>query len=179
LINSRNIFQTQLSNSNSTTMTLDQAQKLVADLGDSINAAPGSFTMNDRGESNLVYDETSEVLIKHFENCLVLGCVVADDVGFADPGLFATLMDYQYLGIRTFGNVLSWNSDGSSLLLSRHVFGEPTAAELASELERLLRAAASVREDFEMMLDGAWAQAATDVEPAPADTGMPRFLDRA
>jgi Tir chaperone protein (CesT) family len=159
-------------------MTLDQAQKLVADLGASINAAPGSFTMNDRGESNLVYDETAEVLIKHFENCLILGCAVADDIGLADPGLFPTLMDYQYLGIRTFGNVLSWNSDGSSLLLSRHIFGEPTAADLANELERLLRAAQSVREDLEMILDGNW-QAAAIGETEAEESALPRFLDRA
>ena len=160
-------------------MTLDQAQKLVSDLGSSIGAESAAFTMNDLGEANLVYDETSEVLIKHFENCLILGCAVADDIGLADPGLFPTLMDYQYLGIRTFGNTLSWNSDGSSLLLSRHVFGDPSAADLANELERLLRAAQSVREDLEMILDGNWAQAISTEDAGFAESVTPRFLDRA
>jgi hypothetical protein len=160
-------------------MTLDQAQKLVSDLGSSIGAESAAFTMNDLGEANLVYDETSEVLIKHFENCLILGCVVGEDVGLADPGLFPTLMDYQYLGIRTYGNVLSWNSDGSSLLLSRHVFGDPTAAELATELERLLSAAQSVREDLEMILDGNWTQTFTTDDTSASETAVPRFLDRA
>jgi hypothetical protein len=160
-------------------MTLEEAKKLVSQLGTDIGAEPGAFLMNDQGVASLVYDDRSEVIIKHFENCMIIGCIVAEEIGQADPGVFPTLMDYQYLGIRTFGNVLSWNSDGSSLILSRHVFGEPSDVKLRFELERLLEAAEIVKDDLETILDGNWKDAASleeNEEPAPA---LPSFLDRA
>lgn len=143
-------------------MTLDQAQKLVSQLGTQLGGDSSTYSMDEQGESNLVFEGNTGLLIKHFGEVLIVAVSLANDIDLDDPGLFPTLMDYQYLGIRTYGCVLSWNSDADALVLSRQLEGNPTVAELDQQLEILLRARAEILENLESLLDGTWNESKND-----------------
>lgn len=145
-------------------MTLDQAQKLVSQLGTQLGSDASTYTMDEQGESNLVFDGNTGVIIKHFENCLVLATSLAQGIDLEEPGLFPTLMDYQFLGLRTYGHVLSWNSNSDALLLSRHIHGDCSVSDLVLHLETLLRVTERVKEDISEIIDGTWG----DKEVPPA-----------
>jgi len=143
-------------------MTLDQAQKLVSQLGTQLGGDSSTYSMDEQGESNLVFEGNTGVLIKYFGEVLIVAVSLANDINLDDPGLFPTLMDYQYLGIRTYGCVLSWNSDADTLVLSRQLEGNPTVKELDHHLEILLKSRASILEDLESLLDGTWKETGED-----------------
>jgi hypothetical protein len=106
----------------------------------------------------------------------VVACTLASDIGEDDPSVFAGLLGYQFLGLRTLGAVLSWNASANSLVLSRLLFDEPSAADLARELAVLLRVADRVREEIQPILDGSFS--AGDDEPASpgaSDFALERF----
>jgi len=107
---------------------------------------------------------------------LVLSCTVAENISDADPGLFSTLMGYQYMGLRTVGAVLSWNSDSDTLVLSRMLHGEPDATELMQLLNLLLRTADVVREEIGPVLEGNFKFDDDELAPMPAqDQGLSMF----
>ena len=91
-------------------MNHDQAKQLLAQLGTELGADATTYGFDDHGEVNLVFDEDLPVNIRFHEDTLILATVIARDVGLDNPGLFATLMDYQFMGIRTYGCVLSWKN---------------------------------------------------------------------
>ncbi|MEI7783438.1 MAG: type III secretion system chaperone [Betaproteobacteria bacterium] len=163
-------------------MNLEQAQQLIRELGVELGGQSDSYTLDEQGEANLVFDDEVPVLIRFADPTLVLACAIAVDVRADDPGLFATLMDYQFMGLRTFGCVLSWNSAADSLVLSRQLHGEPTSAQLAHELNILLRAGREVREDLLPLLEGDLAFASGEEDSAeqarPAELA-PMMFNRA
>jgi hypothetical protein len=152
-------------------MTLDQAQKLVSQLGTQLGGDSSTYSMDEQGESNLVFDGNTGVIIKHFENCLVLATSLAQGIDLEEPGLFPTLMDYQFLGLRTYGHVLSWNSNSDSLLLSRHIHGDCSVADLVLHLETLLRVTERVKEDISDIMDGTWGD--KEIPPTVEEVSHP------
>jgi DUF1680 family protein len=58
-------------------MTLDQAQKLVADLGTQLGGNSSTFTMSEQGEANFLFEGKIPLQIRHFENTLIIAASVA------------------------------------------------------------------------------------------------------
>lgn len=163
-------------------MNLEQAQQLVRDLGVELGGSSENYNMDAQGRLNLVFNDDLPVEIRYEDETLILATVIAEGVNLRDPGLFATLMDYQFMGIRTFGCVLSWNSANDSLLMSRLLHSEPTARQLAHELNILLRAADQVGRELEPLLDGDLSLYELDEEDdaaQAADTTPPMLMNRA
>ncbi len=149
-------------------MNLDQAKQLVSQLGPALGGDTSTYQMDDSGEAHLVYEDRLGVMIKHHRTVLIVACTIANNISDEEPGLFAALMGYQYLGERTVGAVLSWNADTDSLMLSRMVFGEPSASDLIRELNLLLSTAEVVREEIQPLLSGAFdldSESATAARP--------------
>lgn len=156
-------------------MRIDQAQQLISELGVALGAGPEAYRMSDQGELNLAFSDSVPVQVKFYEGTLIVASILATGVDLDDPGLFPTLMEYQFMGIRTLGCVLSWNSSTDSLLLSRQLYGEPTVENLTQELELVIRATAKVQADLEGLLSGAWEGPAADEAPpegAPAESPL-------
>ncbi len=148
-------------------MTLDQAQKLVADLGTQLGGNSSTFTMSEQGEANFLFEGKIPLQIRHFENTLIIAASVATDIPEQEEAaLLPTLMAYQFMGLRTHGHVLSWNPDAGTLLLSRHVQAEGEAVSLMRETEILLRSASRVQDDLARMLDGTFPDFAPSLQPA-------------
>lgn len=161
-------------------MNLEQAQQLVRDLGVELGGSPDSYSMDQDGKLNLVFNDDLPVEIRYEDETLILACVIANDVDMRDPGLFATLMDYQFMGIRTFGCVLSWNSANDTLLMSRLLHSEPTVQQLAHELNILLRAADQVGRELEPLLDSDLSlYDLDDEEEAAGELAPPMMINRA
>jgi len=136
-------------------MTLDQAQKLVSELGTQLGGNAATFSMSEQGEANFLFEEKIPLQIRHFENTLILAASVAKDIPEQEEAaLLPTLMAYQFMGLRTHGHVLSWNPDGGTLLLSRHVQSVGDSVSLVRELEILIRSAKHIQNDLSRMLDG-------------------------
>jgi hypothetical protein len=148
-------------------MDIDKAQKLVSELGTKLGGDANSYTMNEQGEVDLVFEDDLPVQIRFFEPTLVVSSIVASDLPSDDPGLFATLMDYQLMGIRTFGCVLAWNSEADNLVMSRMLHGEVDASDLAAELGLLVRATREVQEDLLPLLAGDYRIAEETSEEQP------------
>ena len=143
-------------------MTLDQAQKLVSDLGIQLGANASTFSMSEQGEANFLFEGKIPLQIRHFENTLILAASVATEIPEKEEAaLLPTLMAYQFMGLRTHGHVLSWNPDAGTLLLSRHVQASDDAVSLSRELEILLRSAARVQDDLAHMIDGTFPDLGT------------------
>jgi hypothetical protein len=140
-------------------MNREQAVALVAQLGPELGGDPGSYSMDERGEAHFVFKDQMGVMIRHERAVLVIACTVGSIPPSADPSVFAELLGYQFLGLRTLGAALSWNSTDDGLLLSRMVSGEPTAADLARELGILLRTAEVVQEEVKPILEGRFSLA--------------------
>jgi hypothetical protein len=158
------------------TMNREQAAALVSQLGIELGGAAKTYVMDDHGEAHFVFKGDVGVMIKHEESVLVVACTLASDIRDDDPSVFAGLLGYQFLGLRTLGAVLSWNASANSLVLSRLLFDEPSAADLARELAVLLRVADRVREEIQPILDGSFS--AGDDEPASpgaSDFALERF----
>ena len=161
-------------------MNLEQAQQLIRDLGVELGGSPDSYGMDQDGKLNLVFNDDLPVEIRYEDETLILACVIANDVDMRDPGLFATLMDYQFMGVRTFGCVLSWNSANDTLLMSRLLHSEPTAQQLAHELNILLRAADQVGRELEPLLDSDLSlYDLDDEEEAAGELVPPMMINRA
>lgn len=142
-------------------MTLDQAQKLVTELGTQLGGSSSTFSMSEQGEANFLFEGKIPLQIRHFENTLILAASVATDIPEQEEGaLLPTLMAYQFMGLRTHGHVLSWNPDAGTILLSRHVQASDDKVSLGRELEILLRSAAHVQDDLARMLDGTFPDVA-------------------
>ncbi len=137
-------------------MNLDQAKQLLSQLGPVLGGDTSTYQMDDTGEAHLVFEDRLGVMIRHYRSVLIVACAIANNLSDEDPGLFSSLMGYQYLGERTAGAVLSWNADTDSLMLSRMLSGEPSASDLMRELNLLLRTADVVREDIQPLLSGAF-----------------------
>jgi hypothetical protein len=152
-------------------MNIDQARQLIAQLGTELGGNASTYSMDDHGEVNLAFDNDMPVNIRFHEETLILATVIANDVSLDDPGLFATLMDYQFMGIRTYGCVMSWNPSSDCLLLSRQLYAEPTAHQLAVELNILLKASNEVHEELQPLLNGEWSPQADDGLPTAQPTG--------
>ena len=153
-------------------MTLDQAQQLIAELGIELGGDAKTYVMDDHGEVNMVFEGDMPVTIRFHESTLIVAAIVATEVDMDDPGLFATLMDYQFMGIRTYGAVLSWNPSTNCLLLSRQIHAEPSGEQLAMELNILLKSSVQVRDELGPLLAGEWSLAddadqGADVEAGP------------
>jgi hypothetical protein len=157
-------------------MNHDQAKQLLAQLGTELGADANTYGFDDHGEVNLVFDDDLPVNIRFHEDTLILATVIARDVGLDNPGLFATLMDYQFMGIRTYGCVLSWNPSSDCLLLSRLLYGDPTVNQLTVELNVLLKASTEVRDELQPVVSGEWTPQDTDA-PNMAQPGgnLPNF----
>jgi hypothetical protein len=155
-------------------MTIDQAQKLVADLGTQLGGNSSTFSMSEQGESNFLFEEKIPLQIRHFENTLIIAASVATNIPEQEEAaLLPTLMAYQFMGLRTHGHVLSWNPDAGTLLLSRHVQAAGEAVSLMQELEILLRSASRVQDDLARMLDGTFPDFTPSGQPA---ANLPRQL---
>jgi hypothetical protein len=155
-------------------MTIDQAQKLVADLGTQLGGNSSTFSMSEQGESNFLFEEKIPLQIRHFENTLIIAASVATNIPEQEEAaLLPTLMAYQFMGLRTHGHVLSWNPDAGTLLLSRHVQAQSEAVSLMQELEILLRSASRVQDDLARMLDGTFPDFTPSGQPA---ANLPRQL---
>ena len=138
-------------------MTLDQAQKLVSDIGTQLGGNSTTFAMSEQGEANFLFEGKIPVQVRHFENTLILAASVATDIPEQEEAtLLPTLMAYQFMGLRTHGHVLSWNPDAGTLLLSRHVQAADHSVSLSRELEILLLSAKRVQNDLAQMLDGTY-----------------------
>jgi hypothetical protein len=138
-------------------MTLDQAQKLVADLGTQLGGNSSTFSMSEQGDANFLFEGKIPLQIRHFENTLIIAASVATDIPEQEEAaLLPTLMAYQFMGLRTHGHVLSWNPDAGTLLLSRHMQAEGEAISLMREVEILLRSANRVQADLARMLEGSF-----------------------
>ena len=136
-------------------MTLDQAQKLVSDIGTQLGGNSTTFSMSEQGEANFLFEGKIPVQVRHFENTLIFAASVATDIPEQEEAaLLPTLMAYQFMGLRTHGHVLSWNPDAGTLLLSRHVQAADDSVSLVRELEILIRSANHVQNDLARMLDG-------------------------
>ena len=158
-------------------MNREQAAALVSELGIELGGDAETYAMDDHGEAHFVFKGDIGVMIKHEESVLVVSCTLASSIREDDPSVFAGLLGYQFLGLRTLGAVLSWNSSADSLLLSRMLFDEPSAADVARELAVLLRTADRVREEIQPILDGTFTSV-EDVElggPGPSDLMPERF----
>jgi hypothetical protein len=138
-------------------MNLDQAQRLISQLGSELGGDASSYSLDEHGEVSLVFEADMPVSIRFHADTLILASVIATDVNLDEPGLFATLMDYQFMGIRTYGAVMSWNPSTNCLLLSRQLYGEPSAEQLAHELSILLKTSVEVRDELEPLLTGEWS----------------------
>ena len=161
-------------------MNRDQAVALVSELGLELGGDPSTYSMDDAGEAHFVFKENVGVMIKHEESVLVVACTLETIIRDDDPTVFAGLLGYQFLGLRTLGAVLSWNASANSLVLSRLLFDEPTAADLARELAVLLRVADRVREEIQPILSGAFSGALADEAAAPSgENVMPDSFVRA
>ncbi len=162
-------------------MNLEQAQTLIRKLGVELGGDQNTYEMSPDGLLSLVFNDDLPVEIRFEDETLILACVIAEGVEMQDPGLFATLMDYQFMGIRTFGCVLSWNSANGTLLMSRLLHSEPTARHLAHELNILLRAADHVGRELQPLLDGDLSlyDADEDTTQEPAITAPPMMMNRA
>lgn len=161
-------------------MNFDQAQHLLSELSAELGGERGAYRLDDHGELNLAFQESLPVHIRFMDDTLILACVVATEVDADAPGLFPTLMNYQFMGIRTVGCVLSWNAGADALMLSRQVYGQPSAQTLSHELELLLRAAQFVKPDLDAILSGAWDNVdSTPAANAPGALELPagaRFI---
>ncbi len=161
-------------------MNLEQAQELIRKLGVELGGSGDSYHMDQDGKLNLVFNDDLPVEIRYEDETLILACVIANDVDMRDPGLFATLMDYQFMGVRTFGCVLSWNSANDTLLMSRLLHSEPTVQQLAHELNILLRAADQVGRELEPLLDSDLSlYDLDDEEEAAGELAPPMMINRA
>jgi hypothetical protein len=155
-------------------MTIDQAQKLVADLGIQLGGNASTFSMSEQGEADFLFEEQIPLQIRHFENTLIIAASVATNIPEQEEAaLLPTLMAYQFMGLRTHGHVLSWNPDAGTLLLSRHVQAQSEAVSLMQELEILLRSASRVQDDLARMLDGTFPDFTPSGQPA---ANLPRQL---
>lgn len=135
-------------------MNLQQAQQLIRELGGELGGGPDTYSLDENAQLNLSYQDQLPVHIRYHGRTLILSSVVASEVDLQDPGLFPNLMDYQFMGIRTFGCVLSWNSGSNSLLLSRQLHGDPKAKQLAHELNILLKASLQVQRELQPLING-------------------------
>lgn len=152
-------------------MTLDQAQQLIAELGIELGGDAKTYVMDDHGEVNMVFEGDMPVTIRFHESTLIVAAIVATEVDMDDPGLFATLMDYQFMGIRTYGAVLSWNPSTNCLLLSRQIHAEPSGEQLAMELNILLKSSVQVRDELGPLLAGEWSLADDADQGADGEAG--------
>ena len=159
-------------------MNIDKAQQLVSQLGLELGGDANSYVMNDQGEVDLVFEDNLPLQIRFLEPTLIISSIVASDLPAEDPGLFATLMDYQFMGIRTFGCVLAWNSEADNLIMSRMLHGDITSAALAEELSLLLRATREVQEDLQPLLAGDY-RISEDTDEEPSADFVPTPFDRA
>jgi hypothetical protein len=159
-------------------MNLEQAQQLVRDLGVELGGSSESYNIDESGELNLSFEGQLPVHMRFYGGTFILSSIVADDVALEDPGLFANLMDYQFMGIRTLGCVMSWNSGSDCLLLSRQLHGTPTARQLAHELNILLNASLRVKEDIKPLIDGEFSIGRDDVI-SPVEPLLPSQMVRA
>jgi hypothetical protein len=160
-------------------MNIDKAQTLVNQLGAELGGDANSYVMNDQGEVDLVFEDNLPVQIRFFEPTLIISSILASDLPAEDPGLFATLMDYQFMGIRTFGCVLAWNSEADNLVLSRMLNPDIDSAALAEELSLLLRATREVQEDLQPLLAGDYRLEEEMPEEQPPADFIPTPFDRA
>jgi hypothetical protein len=151
-------------------MNLEQAQELIRGLGVELGGSADSYSLDDSRELTLSFDGQLPVHLRYYGSTLVLSSIVATDIALDDPGLFANLMDYQFMGIRTLGCVMSWNSGSDCLLLSRQLHGHPTARQLAHELNILLRASLRVKEEIKPLIDGDFSL--LEQEDSPAAEGL-------
>lgn len=158
-------------------MNLDQAQQLISQLGVELGGNAQTYQMNERGEIDLSFQDQMPVQLRYHEGTLILSSIVATEVDLQNPELFPTLMDYQFMGMRTFGCVLSWNSGSDCLLLSRQLHGEPDARQLAHELSILLKASLQVSEELKPLIDGEFSLFAP--QEAPAESLLPAQMMRA
>lgn len=133
-------------------MNLDAAQTLVRELGRELGGVGGEYEMDARGEAFLVLDDNLPVLIRHVEAVVVVAVIVARDVDDRDPSLFGTLMDYQFMGLRTNGFGLSWNPSTECLQLAAHLRGEPDVKDLADLLSTLLVTGLEVRDELATLM---------------------------
>lgn len=129
-------------------MNLELAQALIRQFGAALGGTTSTYTMDDNGEVQLVMDDSLPILIRFADPVLIIAAIVATDVEPSEPDLFVTLMDYQYMGLRTNGYTLSWNGGTSALQLSAHMRGEPDVTVLVDELSTLIETALEVREEL-------------------------------
>jgi len=160
-------------------MNIEKAQELVSQLGVELGGDANSYTMNEQGEVDMVFEDNLPVQIRFLEPTLIVSSIVASDLPADDPGLFATLMDYQFMGIRTLGCVLAWNSEADNLVLSRMLHGDITSVRLAEELSLLLRCTREVQEDLLPLLEGDYRIAEETTEEQPPADFIPTPFDRA
>ena len=158
-------------------MNLDQAQQLISQLGVELGGSTQTYQMDERGEIDLSFQGQMPVHLRYHEGTLILSSIVATDVDLQNPELFPNLMDYQFMGMRTFGCVLSWNSGSDCLLLSRQLHGEPDARQLAHELSILLKASLQVSDELKPLIDGEFSL--LEQPAAPADSLLPPQMMRA
>lgn len=133
-------------------MNLELAQALVRQLGPALGGTTSSYTMDDNGEVQLVMDDSLPILIRFADPVLIIAAIVALDIEPSEPDLFVTLMDYQYMGLRTNGYTLSWNGGTSALQLSSHLRGEPDVSALVEELSTFIETATEVRDELETIV---------------------------
>lgn len=158
-------------------MNLAQTQQLITQLGVELGGTGQTYQMNERGEIDLNFQDQLPVHLRYHEGTLILSSIVATDVDLQNPELFPNLMDYQFMGMRTFGCVLSWNSGSDCLLLSRQLHGEPDVRQLAHELSTLLKASLQVSDELKPLIDGEFSL----IEPPAdaADSLLPAQMMRA
>ena len=82
-------------------MNLDQAKQLLSQLGPVLGGDTSTYQMDDTGEAHLVFEDRLGVMIRHYRSVLIVACAIANNLSDEDPGLFSSLMGYQYLGERT------------------------------------------------------------------------------
>jgi hypothetical protein len=133
-------------------MKLEAAQSLVKDLGKELGGTGTEYQLDDHGEALLVMDDNLPLLIRHVDEVMVLAVIVAQGVDGQDPTLFGTLMDYQFMGLRTNGFGLSWNPSTECLQLSAHLRGEPSVTDLATLLSTILTTGMEVRDELATLI---------------------------
>ena len=61
-------------------MNLEQAQQLIRELGVELGGNPDSYSMDERGILNLVFNDDMPVEIRFEDETMILACVIAQSV---------------------------------------------------------------------------------------------------
>jgi hypothetical protein len=107
-----------------------------------------TFSFDERGECELLFENALPILIRKEGDLVTIAAAIAHGVTDGDDSFLASLMAYQWLGIKTGGCLLSWNDKGGTIVVSQRMVPPESPAMLREALETVIATARSIQDDI-------------------------------